>query len=370
MRPNPQRVQIRLAPPVRQELQQLASRVHAPHAVVVRAKLILLSAAGWGAAEVARRVGVSDRTVRKWKRRFAGDPRAVSLSDAPRSGRPPTITVEQRCQLVQLACERPQAAKKPLPFRNVWTHRSLAEGFKLLTGVSISASEVGRILRFEELRPHRIRQWLKCSDPEFEHKARRVCRLYLRPPEDGVVLSIDEKPMQALSRIHPTRVDPRDASLRHEYEYKRNGTQCLLGAFDVGTGRVIARVVPKRSAQALVDFMEEVARRYPVGKVYVVWDNLNIHYDGKDERWTEFNRRHGHRFRFIYTPKHASWLNQIEIWFSILHRRVLRCGSFDSVREQAAEVRGFIRHWNHHEAHPFRWTWRTDKVQNSRRLAA
>ena len=130
-------------------------------------------------------------------RAAAADPRAAALDDAPRSGRPPKITVEQRCQLIQLACERPQDAKKPVPFRNVWTHRSLAEGFKLLTGVSISASEVGRILRFEELRPHR---------------------------------SIDEKPMQALARIHPTRVDPRDASLRHEYEYKRNGTQSLLGA--------------------------------------------------------------------------------------------------------------------------------------------
>lgn len=361
---------VRVAPPVRRELEELVARTHAPHALVVRAKAMLLLAAGWGTADVAREVGVSDRCVRKWKSRFLADPRAATLLDAPRSGRPSRITVAQRCQLIALACERPADAEKPVPFRDIWTHESLAQGFRLLTGVSISASEVGRILRFENLRPHRVRQWLKSTDPEFEVKAKRVCQLYLRPPQDGVVISIDEKPLQALERIHPTKVDPRDGALRHEYEYRRKGTQSLLGAFEVGTGHVVGRVVPKRSADALVAFMEEVARRYPQGKVYVVWDNLNIHYDGSDDRWTKFNQRHGNRFHFVYTPKHASWLNQIEIWFSILQRRVLRLGSFDSLDAQARRVEAFVEHWNEHEAHPFRWTWRTDKVQNRRRCAA
>ncbi len=101
----------------------------------------------------------------------------------------------------------------------------------------------------------------------------------------------------------------------------------------------------------------------------MVWDNLNVHYDGKDDRWTRFNARHGGRFHFVYTPKHASWMNQVEIWFSILHRRIIRHGDFGSTDHQKDEVEGFIRHWNKTEAHPFRWTWRTDHVKNRRQAA-
>jgi transposase len=188
----------------------------------------------------------------------------------------------------------------------------------------------------------------------------------LAPPKGAIVVCVDEKPLQVLERKHPTRVDPRDASVRFEYEYVRHGTQALLAAFDVRTGRVLGRVVPHRSAHALVAFMEEVARRYPSQTVYVVWDNLNIHYDGADERWSRFNARHRRRFHFVYTPKHASWMNQVEIWFSILQRRIIKHGDFPTPHAQASRVRGFIEHWNRNEGHPFRWTWRTDRLQNRR----
>ena len=177
--------------------------------------------------------------------------------------------------------------------------------------------------------------------------------------------------MQVLLRKYPTRVDPRDGSIRFEYEYARHGTQALLAAFDVQTGRVFGRVVPHRDADALVSFMDALARRYGRHKrVYVVWDNLNIHYDGADARWTRFNRRHGRRFRFVYTPKHASWMNQVEIWFSILQRRVLKHGDFATPAAQAQRVEGFIIHWNQWERRPFHWTWRTDRLQNHRHAAS
>ena len=176
--------------------------------------------------------------------------------------------------------------------------------------------------------------------------------------------------MQVLERKHPTHVDPRDGSIRYEYEYKRHGTQSVLAAFNVKTGGVLARIVPHRTGDALVSFMNALARRYPGKKVYVVWDNLNIHYDGKDQRWRKFNKRHGGRFHFVYTPIHASWMNQVEIWFSILERRVLKYGDFASRDEQAERVMGFVKHWNRHERHPFRWTWRTDKRQNRKRNTA
>lgn len=314
-------------------------------------------------------MGCSERSVRKWKARFIEDPRVESLQDAPRTGRPRQIPVWVRCKLVELACDRPDddAKAAPAPFRVLWTYRSLADALEAETGWRLSVSEVGRTLRFNELRPHRVRQWLKCSDPEFTAKAKRVCDLYLEPPKGAVVISVDEKPMQVLERIHPTHLDRRDASVRYEFEYKRHGTQALLAAFNVQTGRVFGRVVRSRTAKALVSFMNALARKYPRGPVYVIWDNLNIHYDGKDDRWTRFNARHGHRFHFVYTPKHASWMNQIEIWFSILHRRVLQHGDFASPKEQAACVEGYIRYWNQHERHPFRWTWRNDRRKNRRR---
>jgi transposase len=143
----------------------------------------------------------------------------------------------------------------------------------------------------------------------------------------------------------------------------------LLAAFDIATGKVLGHVLPRRTAPDLVDFMEDLARRYPTQQVYVVWDNLNVHYDGKDDRWTRFNARHGGRFHFVYTPKHASWMNQVEIWFSILHRRIIRYADFGSTDHQKSEVEAFIRHWNKSEAHPFRWTWRSGHVKNPRQTA-
>jgi transposase len=157
----------------------------------------------------------------------------------------------------------------------------------------------------------------------------------------------------------PVAGDPFDVA---EFEYDRHGVQQLLAAFDICTGHVLARVVPQRTAEATVAFLEEVARHYPTQPVYVVWDNLNTHRDSKSSsRWADFNARHDGRFHFVFTPKHASWLNQVEIWFSILHRRVLRAASFDSRERQKSEVEAF--YWNQVECHPFRWTWRVTPKQ-------
>jgi transposase len=366
MPPGPVATVLKIPRRERRRLKLLARRHRTPQAVAQRARMLLLVHQGIGTTEIAWRLGCSSRNVRKWKARFSHAPRAETLEDQERSGRPARIPIVIRCKLVQLACERPEGQKSPVPFRDIWTYGSLADALETETGHRISVSEVGRILRFEKLRPHRIRQWLKSSDPQFLPKAKRICNLYLRVPKNAVVVCVDEKPMQVLERKHPTHVDPRDGSIRYEYEYKRHGTQCLLAAFNVKTGRVFGRVVRRRTAKALVSFMNALARRYPDKTVYVVWDNLNIHYDGKDNRWTRFNERHGSRFRFVYTPKHASWMNQVEIWFSILDRRILKHGDFANPLEQAQRVEGFVRHWNRWERHPFRWKWRTEKLRKRR----
>lgn len=363
--PSPRR--LRASRRVRAELKWLVRRNHAPYAVVQRGRIVLLAIEGFGTEEIARRVGTTARTVRKWKSRFLQSPVVATLNDAHRSGRPAKVPVSVRCQLIQLACDRPNGLTAP--FREIWTYGALGSALGERTGHFLSISEIGRILRFENLRPHRVKQWLKSSDPSFEQKASMICDLYLSPPSNAVILCVDEKPMQVLERASPTHVDRGDASVRFEFEYKRHGTQCLLAAFNIATGFVHGTVVARRSANALVQFIDELAEAYPTGDIYIVWDNLNTHYDGADGRWTSLNARHSERFHFIYTPKHASWMNQVEIWFSILQRRVLRYGSFASARSQRSRVDGFKDHWNRHERHPFRWTWRSDARKNRRRAA-
>lgn len=336
----------------------------------MRAQMILMLAAGVGTAGTADRLGVTDRAVRKWRARWEQSPHLESLRERDRPGRPRRISLATRCQVVKIACNRPQSTHHGRRVRPpVWTQQAIADELHRKHGERISRSSVQRILAASDLRPHRIRQWLHSPDPDFAAKVERICKLYLEPPPDAVVVSIDEKPMQALRRRHPTHLG-RDRVLRREFEYHRRGTCCLLGAFDIRTGQVLGRVVPRRTATALVGFLESVARRYPGRKVFVVWDNLNVHLDGKDQRWSAFNRRHGGRFRFVYTPLHASWVNQIEIWFSILQRRVLRHGSFDSVQMLRDHVLGFIADWNRYDAHPFRWTFTGRFVQTPRRAAA
>jgi hypothetical protein len=338
----------------RRRLTKLVAGRRAPAALVQRARAILFLGAGHGPAVASRLVGLSERNVRKWRARWEQSPRLESLYELPRCGRPPRITITTRCEVVKLACERPASVRTP--FESVRTQQTLADALAASGGPRISRSSVQRILGARGLRPHRVRQWLHSPDPNFREKVARVCDLYTKPPPRSVVLCVDEKPMQILRRRYPTRVGP-PAVVRHEYEYRRGGTCQLLGAYNVGTGRVHGRVVKRRDAAALMSFLDDVVRRYPRRTVYVVWDNLNLHLDGRDERWTRFARRHGGRIRFAHTPLHASWVNQIEIWFSILQRRVIKHGSFDTRAELRSAVLGFIRHWNERLAHPFRWTF-------------
>lgn len=320
---------------------------------VVRARVVLQCDAGVPVSLVARRVGVTRPTVRLWRDRFASTGELEALEDAPRSGRPARIEVATRCELVQIACRRPD--EKKVRFRDVWTREALAEVLRREAGVTLSVTEIGRILRAEGLRPHRTRYWLHSSDPDFRRKVKRICDLYLAPPAGATVLCIDEKTcIQALSRKTPLQLAAPGRDGRQEFEYRRNGTRTLIGAFNVATGEVFAHVRERRTAADLLEFMEDVAGRVP-GEVYVVWDNLNIHCG---EQWKKFSDRHGGRFHFAHTPIHASWVNQIEVWFGILHRRVLKYGNFPSIDALAQALHGFVAHWNAREKHPFRWTFR------------
>ena len=325
-----------------------------PHRIVVRASIIVLACLGIANAEIARRVGVVLTVVRKWRRRVTERPRVSSLEDCRRSGRPPRIPVAVRCELVKLACARPDGHKKVLPFSQLWTRPLLQAALRAETGHTMSLSEVSRTMRCGGLRPHRVRLWLHSQDPAFRSKVEAICELYLSPPAGATVLCIDEKPgMQAIEHLHPLRFNDRDGVNRREFEYVRHGTSTLIAAFNIGTGVVTGRI-RRRTAKGILQFMDEIAQLYPTGEVYVVWDNLNIHHG---PRWAAFNARHGGRFHFVHTPLHASWVNQVEIWFSLLARAVLKNASFPSRRRLAIAVHSYISAWNR-VAHPFRWTFR------------
>lgn len=218
---------------------------------------------------------------------------------------------------------------------------------------------VGRILAEAEIKPHCIKAWCHSTDPQYQSKMRSIAELYVSPPPGESVLSVDEKSgIQALSRRRPLGPASPGKRPRREFEYKRNGTRCLFACFNVRTGQVLGRCTLKRAREDFFSFMDLVAQRYRQGRVHVVLDNLNTHKDTTRGHFlTEWNRSHGERFVFHYTPTHGSWLNQVELWFSILTRRVLRYGDFPTADALVETIQRFIETWNGGEARPFRWTY-------------
>jgi transposase len=333
--------------------------------LVARCKFILSFLDGMSVSNIATKFRCSVSCVRKWRDRFLKNPVIHSLNDAERAGRPGVIAAGVKCQIMALACTEPP--QDEVFQGNVWTLSALsAAGFKE-TGVKVSTSEIQRILSNKQIRPHKEKMWLHSPDPEFASKAEEICGLYLNPPEGAAVVCVDEKTgMQAIERKHPTKSAQPGKAVRVEFEYKRHGTQSLISSYDVITGGVYATCGKTRTADDLVEFMEELAGIYDEGDVHIIWDNLNIH---KGDRWNEFNKRHSGRFHFHYTPLHASWLNQIEIFFSILQKRVLKRSSFLSEEELQTQVLKFIDRWNEFEAHPFKWNFR-GKFQTTSELKA
>lgn len=355
--PAPARAIGPFAPWMKRRLRKLMRSRSERADVALRARMIYLLAQDGSVTSVAKRLGVDPKTVRFWRDRFWSYG-LKGLHDKPRTGRPRRISEVTRCELVAMACSRPKFYG--VEYRQTWTFDELHAVYRAAhPEVEISRTSVVRILGDADLRPHRVQGWMHSQDPDFRARATHICSLYLNPPPGAVVLSIDEKTgMQALSRKNPTKWAGCGRAGRFEYEYKRNGTCTLFAAFNTQTGHVFAETSETRKADDLVRFMENVAKQYPHGDVHIVWDNLNIHLDGPSKRWQEFNARHGGRFHFHYTPLHASWMNQVELFFSRVQRRVLRWGSFDSVAELSREVLGYIGHWNRHERKPYRWKFR------------
>lgn len=320
----------------------------APVREVRRARILLLAWQKVSNEAIAGQVGCSVATVRRTRR--AWRVRGVKcLVDRPRSGRPPVYDLDVRLLIVATATSDP-----PEPVSQ-WTHQAIAEHLYQTRGIAISASQVGRILAEADLKPHKVRGWLnRPDDPGFFTRAQAICRLYQHIQAGTVLLSVDEKTgIQAKSRKHPTRRARPGRPTRREFEYVRHGTVSLLAAMDVATGKVHPKIIDRNNSVTFIEFLTELDQAIPTGlNIHLVMDNGSSHTSKATRDWLAEHPR----FEVTYTPKHASWLNMIEIFFSILTKRLLRRGEFTSREHLADKILKFIDHYSK-TAKPFRWRY-------------
>lgn len=344
---------LQLSEQERRTLQGICRRGTIEYRRGCRARIALALGAGRSCRAVAQDLHVARNTVRKWGRRFQ-TARLDGLGDRPRSGRPPVFSGAARAQIIGLACRAPR--DEGCADADRWTLDLLVEA-ALAQGIvpAIHRASIARLLAQGDLKPHRWRMWLHSQDPAFKERINDIVALYLQHQWSEMVLCIDEKTgIQALERRFPDRPPAPGRSGRREFEYLRHGTLTLFAAQEVASGRVYGWCSPQRRRADFLTFMDQLAARYPRGRVHCVLDNLNTHRGPEVAAWLA---AHQQRFGFHFTPVHGSWINQIELWFSILSRRLLRHASFASLPDLEQRIHQFIAHYNT-QAGPFKWTWK------------
>ena len=335
----------------RAALERVVRSRKAERRMVERARIVLEASGGRPAAEIAERVGCSPQTVKKWRGRYERHGLG-GLADAPRPGRPLVHGATVRARLIALACTRPPETPEGLR-RERWTHWELA------AEVGMSESQAHEILRSADIKPHLLEQWVMSElGPDFDARAAEVCGLYLDPPEGALVVSIDEKTgIQAKAPVKADVQTRPGKPARREHEYRRNGTQNLFACLRVHTGEVSGMPAKTRNRFDLIRFLEQLEGEIPAGQeVIAITDNLSTRTTEEVSDWLAEHPR----WRFVFTPKHASWLNQVEIFFSILARRLIKRGAFTSEQDLACQMLAFVETYNQ-TARPFRWTY-TGKV--------
>lgn len=339
----------------RQKLEAILRSPKSPQSLAVRARIVLLSGAGQQAEEVANSLDTSVRSVYKWRKRFKTHG-LEGLKDLQRSGQPKKLTEEKVKQVLWLTVER-------IPRESThWSLRLMAKA------ADITTWQVRQIWQAADLRPHRLKTFKISNDPQFAEKVIDVVGLYINPPDNAVILSIDEKTqIQALDRTQPMLPLRPGQIERRTHDYKRHGTTNLYAAFDILTGEVIGRTTARHRAKEFLDFLRQVERSTPKElDLHLILDNSSTHKTAEVAKWLANHPR----MILHFTPTSASWLNAVESWFSQLERRALQRGIFTSVKELRAEIHRFIEVHNVKSAKPFKWTKSAaailDSVQKAR----
>lgn len=410
----------KLSPMLAQLLAEIAKSRTLPACMIQRAKLFLLAAEGKLNKEIAPEVGLHPTNVGKWRRRFVGamdrleaveadDPEKLRqevdglLKDAYRSGASHVYTADQRAFIITLACQDPSDHGFELSHWSLSALRIAA----IRKGIvdDISAASISRILRANEVQPHKIQYWLhsteKADDPEtYKAKVQAINAVYAQARElagsdgeDGVkILSTDEMTgVQALEHRFPDKLPAPGMKAKREFEYIRHGTVSVTAFFNVVTGRVEKPYLNSTRTEAdFVNALDQVIQADTEKEWIIIADNLNTHYSaslveyvakaigcggdlGKKGKYgilentksrISFLTDPSHRIRFLYTPKHCSWMNQIEIWFGIANRQLLKRKSYRSVDELVESFLNYIEQYNRLFAHPFNWKYRTTPLGN------
>ena len=335
-----------LQPDQTRHLKSLLRRGTLELRVANRCRALLLAAEGLGNVDIAGRLGMHRNAIANLRSRFQQFGLAC-LEDAPRAGKPRVHPPQARQKIVTTVCGRPPKGKSR------WSTQSLASKLKL------SKSYVHRVLKEHDLHPHRLRTFNFSPDPLFEEKLLEVVGLYMNPPDNALVLCMDEKTgIQALDRTQPVLPLRGGKPKSWSNEYVRHGTQTMLAAIELETGRATTWVNKTRKAEDFVTFMDKVVREYPGKRLCVVMDNLNTHKGELAKQWLEKHPL----VSFHYTPTHASWVNLAECFFSILTGQGLQQSVHRSNRELVRFLREFVSEYNR-TCGPFVWTKGPEKLR-------
>jgi transposase len=360
--------QITLTGSQRRELTRLTRAGRTEQRLVMRAAIVLAAAGGQANTQIARRLAISEDTVRKWRHRWCAAPGVASLADAKRSGRPPEFTDVQVAQVKAMACTPP--ADKGLPLSR-WSCPELAR-HAVDDGIaaSISSATVRRWLSEDAIKPWQYRSWIFITDPDFAAKAQRVLDLYDRTWEGkplgagDYVVSADEKTsIQARCRCHPTLPPGTSRQIRVNHDYHRRGAIAYLAAYDVHRGRVFGRCEDTTGIAAFERLVEQVMTTEPYAsaeRVFWIVDNGSSH---RGQAAIDRLTAQYPTAIMVHTPVHASWLNQVEIYFSIVQRKVLSPNDFTDLGAITDRLSAFETRYNQ-TARPFKWKFTTTDLDD------